>query len=96
MEDRYDRQEGDLIFQNLEQENEKSIRRWTRRNPKVSLRKLKPTSINRISAFNKEEVAIFFDNLKKVYDKSKFKEDMVFNADETGISPSRNRAKDLT
>ncbi|KAF2881234.1 hypothetical protein ILUMI_24939 [Ignelater luminosus] len=59
---------------------------FLKRNPQVCLRKPEATSINRITAFNKKEVTLFFTNLDKVITKYKFKENRIYNTDETGIS----------
>jgi hypothetical protein len=37
---------------------------FMKRNPGISLRKPEPTSMNRITAFNKEEVHIFYTNIE--------------------------------
>lgn len=62
------------------------IERFLRRNPEISIRKPQPTSINRLTAFNREEVTIFFDKLSSLMEKYKFTPARIFNADETGIS----------
>lgn len=59
---------------------------FIKRNPSIALRKPEATSINRITAFNKEEVTIFFNNLEKVQGKHNFEGHRKFNIDETGIS----------
>ena len=68
---------------------------FLKRNPEITLRKPEATSINRISAFNKDQVSTFFQNLKKLYDKFKFKENAIFNIDETGISTVQKPCKRL-
>ncbi|KAB0804091.1 hypothetical protein PPYR_01061 [Photinus pyralis] len=59
---------------------------FLKRNPTLSLRKPEPTSVNRITAFNKEQVSLFFENLDKILTKYKCKASRIFNTDETGIS----------
>lgn len=59
---------------------------FIRRNPSVTIRKPEATSISRITAFNKEEVTLFFDNLESLMEKYKFTATTIFNMDETGIS----------
>ncbi|XP_030750178.1 uncharacterized protein LOC115877967 [Sitophilus oryzae] len=68
---------------------------FLKRNPEISLRKPEPTSINRIAAFNKDQVTTFFQNLKKLYDKFQFKSDAIYNVDETGISTVQKPCKRL-
>lgn len=53
------------------------------------LRKPKVTSINRVTAFNKEEVGIFFNNLEEVQAKYKFKAHRIFNTNEIEVSTPR-------
>lgn len=57
-----------------------------RRNPSVSIRKAKATSLNRISAFNKEEITHFYGKLGDLMEKHKFIPNNIYNADETGIT----------
>lgn len=59
---------------------------FLRRNPQIRLRKPESTSVNRVTAFNKEEIGIFFANLNTLMDKYKFSPARIFNADETGIT----------
>lgn len=68
---------------------------FMKRNPSIALRKPEATSINRITAFNKEEVAIFFNNLEQVQAKYNFKAHRIFNTDETGISTVQTPGKIL-
>jgi hypothetical protein len=58
---------------------------FLRRNPGISLRRPQ-TSIKRITAFNKEEIVKFYDNLQGVMMKYQFTPDKTYNVDETGIS----------
>lgn len=57
---------------------------FLKRNKQVRVRKPEATSINRIMAFNKDEVKIFYDNLDEVMTKYNFQPDRIYNFDETG------------
>lgn len=59
---------------------------FLKRNPEVALRQPEGTSLNRIVSFNAEETSLFYANLTGVMDKYKFKENRIFNVDETGLS----------
>lgn len=59
---------------------------FIRRNPSVTVRKPEATSMSRITAFNREEVDIFFNNLETLMDKYKFCPTQIYNMDETGIT----------
>lgn len=80
-------------------EKETAGRDWLtgflKRNPTIRLRKPEATSINRISAFNKTEVDLFFSNLQSLLDKYKFSASKIYNADETGITTVQNSGKIL-
>lgn len=52
--------------------------------PNISLRR--PTSINRITAFNETEVKMFFNNLESLQIKYQFDGTRIYNVDETSIS----------
>jgi hypothetical protein len=51
--------------------------------------------MNGITAFNKEEVHIFYTNIEKVTDKYKFESSKIYNMDETGISTVQKSGKIL-
>lgn len=59
---------------------------FLRRNPEISIRRPEATSINRILAFNAQEVKLYFDNLTLTMNKHKFPPHRIFNVDETGIN----------
>lgn len=59
---------------------------FLKRNPEISIRRPEATSINRILAFNSQEVKLYFDNLTQVMNKHKFPPHRMFNIDETGIN----------
>lgn len=50
------------------------------------MRKPETISINRITAFNKEEVTLFYNNLEILMKKHKFTAARINNMDETGIT----------
>ncbi|KAF2897536.1 hypothetical protein ILUMI_08639 [Ignelater luminosus] len=59
---------------------------FLKRNPELSIRKLKPTSFGRATSFNAQNVKVFFDKLAEVMDKYHFTASQIWNADETGVS----------
>lgn len=59
---------------------------FLKRNPEISVRRPEATSVNRILAFNSQEVKLYFDNLKQSMMKHKFLPHRIFNVDETGIN----------
>lgn len=61
----------------------------------ISVRKPEATSINRITAFNKTEVALFYKNLEKLMETYKFTPKNIYNCDETGISTVQDPGKIL-
>lgn len=61
----------------------------------ISVRKPEPTSISRITAFNKTEVDLFFSNLQSEVEKHKFPPSRIYNFDETGISTVQKPRKIL-
>lgn len=52
--------------------------------------------MNRVTAFNKEQVSLFFKNLEQVLTKYECKESRIFNLDETGITTTQKSGKILT
>lgn len=62
----------------------------------IALRKPEGTSINRIKAFNREEVSIFFNNLSGLMEKYKFSPNKIYNCDETGVTTVQRPPKIFT
>ncbi|XP_063911278.1 uncharacterized protein LOC135128298 [Zophobas morio] len=59
---------------------------FLKRNPSITIRQPEATSINRVTAFNKAEVTLFFKNLEDIMEKHMFTASKIYNMDETGIS----------
>ncbi|XP_030037459.2 uncharacterized protein LOC115452978 [Manduca sexta] len=66
-----------------------------KRHPRISLRRPEATSLNRINAFNKADVKVFYDNLKDIQNKHHIQPDKIFNVDETSISTVQKNSKIL-
>jgi len=95
----YDLAEKLNIKHNFNKETKMAGEDWAagfrKRNPSLSLRQPSATSLNRVLAFNKSEVDLFFSNLEEVYKKHPFKATRIFNMDETGISTVQKPGKVL-
>lgn len=61
----------------------------------ISVRKPEATSINRIIAFNKTEVNLFYELLGQLMEKYRFVPKNIYNCDETGISTVQTPGKIL-
>ncbi|XP_018372741.1 PREDICTED: tigger transposable element-derived protein 6-like [Trachymyrmex cornetzi] len=59
---------------------------FLQRNSEIKLRQPKGTSLNRINAFNKEEITRFFSNLQEVMEKYRFPPNRIFNMDKMCIT----------
>lgn len=69
---------------------------FIKRTSNISLRKPEATSVNRIGAFNEQEVQQYFSNLEEVLQKYKFSPRNIYNVDESGISTVQRPAKILS
>lgn len=63
---------------------------FIRKNPEVTVRKPEAMSMNRITAFNKVEIGLFFQNLETLIIKYKFCPTKIYNMDETGITTAQD------
>ena len=71
------------------------VQGFMRRNPSVAVRKAEATSLNRVSAFNKEEITHFYNMLGDLMEKHRFSPNNMYNADETGITTVTDPGKVL-
>ncbi|KAJ8947302.1 hypothetical protein NQ318_004552 [Aromia moschata] len=68
---------------------------FMRRYPQLSFRKPEATSLSRVTAFNRGEVDVFFNNLELLFEKYHFEVHRIYNVDETGISTVHNPGRIL-
>lgn len=66
------------------QAGEQWMQNFMARHKELALRTPESTSIARARGFNREQVGLFFNNLKDVMDKHQFDKSMIWNVDETG------------
>lgn len=69
---------------------------FMKRHPELSYRKPQSTSLMRCVGFNKPQVERFFNQLKTMIEKHKFRPSRIFNADETGVSSVHENEKVIT
>jgi len=66
---------------------------FMKRNPMLSIRTPEPTSLSRMTSFNRHNVSEFFNNLGELYEKYKFGSQDVWNIDETGVTTVQKPSK---
>lgn len=71
------------------------VQGFIRRYPTVFVRKVEATSLNKISAFNREYVTYFYDKLGDLMERFKFIPKNIYNCDETGITTVTDLGKVL-
>ena len=69
---------------------------FMKRHPELALRTPESTSMMRAVGFNKPQVALFFENLRRLLEKYSFPASRIFNADETGVSSVHENSKVLS
>lgn len=62
------------------------LKAFLRRHRDLSVRKPEPTSIGRMTAFNKHNVGVFYENIRRVFNSHIFEPHRIWNCDETGIT----------
>ena len=68
---------------------------FLQRNPELSLRRPEPTSLSRLSGFNRVQVNRFYGLLKDQLATKKFLPQQIYNVDESGITTVHNPGKIL-
>lgn len=95
----YDFAETNKIKNNFSKQSQLAGKDWLygflKRHPALRLRKPEATSINRVLAFNKEEVQHFYSNIELLLSNHFFSPTRIYNVDETGVSTVQTPAKIL-
>lgn len=69
----------------------KWLKGFLKRNPRISLRMPENTSAARAQAFNKENIAGYFNALSAIMDQHQFAPENIYNVDESGLSTVQKR-----
>ncbi|XP_030762937.1 uncharacterized protein LOC115887611 [Sitophilus oryzae] len=64
---------------------------FLKRNPSISVRTPEATSLARAQAFNKVQIAAYFERLEQVLDEFKFSPAQIYNVDESGLSTVQSK-----
>ncbi|KMQ88629.1 tigger transposable element-derived protein 6-like protein [Lasius niger] len=88
---------NDLVVPQNWDEVKKASKDWLlsfmKRNPMLSIRTPEPTSLSRMTSFNRHNISEFFNNLGELYEKYKFGPQDVWNIDETGVTTVQKPSK---
>ena len=90
---------NDLKIPTSWKKNQMAGKEWAtcffKRHPVFSLRTPEPTSLSRMTSFNKHNVSLFYDNLETLIEKYQFTADRIFNCDETGVTTVQRPEKTI-
>jgi hypothetical protein len=90
----FDYAEGNKLTHRFDKTAKLAGKDWTnqfRKKHNLSLRQPEKTSIARAMGFNRVQVDLFFNNLRRMYEKYKFNPQQIYNMDETGLLTVPNK-----